>query len=134
MDNNIQFNIEGKPLRLHELDISGLAKYLKDNKVRTTQGKLIQELHEGHLSVIEDPARFKVLACGRRWGKTLIASLMALATLMQINRRVWIIAPDYSLCEKVFRELYNILVVQLKIIRPGKPGGGRARNQKGDYY
>lgn len=125
---------EGKPLRLHELDIENLALYLNKNKIRTTQGKLIQPLHSGHLSVINDPARFKVLAMGRRWGKTLIVSLMALATLMQLNRRVWIIAPDYGLCEKVFRELYHILVVQLKIIRPGKPGGGRARNQKGDYY
>lgn len=127
-------NTEGKPLRLDELDIESLALYLHQNKVRTTQGKLIQPLHSGHLSVIKDPARFKVLACGRRWGKTLITALMALATLMQMNRRVWIIAPDYGLTEKVFRELYSILVVQLKIIRPGKPGGGRARNQKGDYY
>lgn len=127
-------NTEGKPLRLHDLDIAALADYLNKNKVRTTQGKVIQALHDGHLSVINDPARFKVLACGRRWGKTLIASLMALATLMQVNRRVWIVGPDYSLCEKVFRELYHILVVQLKIIRPGKPGGGRARNQRGDLY
>ncbi len=130
----IQYNTEGKPLRIHELDIEGLAEYLYKNKIRTTQGKLIQPLHSGHLSVVSDPARFKVLACGRRWGKTLLTSLTALAVLMQMNRRVWIVAPDYSLCEKVFRELYHILVVQLKIIRPGKPGGGRARNQKGDYY
>jgi hypothetical protein len=129
-----EYNVEGKPLRIHELDIEGLAKYLHDNKVRTSQGKLIQPLHEGHLEVIKDIARFKTLACGRRWGKTLLTSLIALAVLMQMNRRVWIIAPDYSLCEKVFRELYHILVIQLKIIRPGKPGGGRARNQKGDYY
>lgn len=65
---------------------------------------------------------------------TLLTSLMALGVLMQMNRRVWIVAPDYGLCEKVFRELYNILVTQLQIIRPGKPNGGRARNQKGDYY
>jgi hypothetical protein len=129
-----QFNVEGKPLRIHELDIEALAKWLNEKNIRTTQGKIIQPLHEGHLEVLSDAARFKVLACGRRWGKTLLTSLMALAVLMQINRRVWIIAPDYSLCEKVFRELYSILVHQLKIIQPGKPGGGRARNQKGDYY
>lgn len=134
MSDIVNYNIEGKPLRIHELDIESLAKYLYDNKVRTTQGKLIQPLHEGHLEVLRDPARFKALACGRRWGKTLLTSLIALSVLFQMNRRVWIVAPDYSLCEKVFRELYSILVIQLKIIRPGKPGGGRARNQKGDYY
>lgn len=125
---------EGKPLRVHELNVEALANTLCEQKIRTSQGKLIQPLHSGHLSVIEDPARFKVLACGRRWGKTLLTALTALAVLMQPRRRVWIVAPDYSLCEKVFRELYNILVVQLKLIKPNKPGGGRARNQKGEYY
>jgi len=128
------YNVEGKPLRLHELNIPALAEFLNAKKVRTSQGKIIQPLHEGHLEVLLDPARFKVLACGRRWGKTLLVSLMALSALFQLRRRVWIIAPDYSLCEKVFRELYGILVNQLGIIKPGKPGGGRARNQKGDYY
>jgi len=129
-----RYNVEGKPLKLHELDIAGLAEHLFGKGVRTTQGKLIMPLHEGHLEVLVDPARFKVLACGRRWGKTLLTSLVALAVLMQVNRRVWIVAPDYTLAEKVFRELYNILVTQLQIIRPGKPNGGRARFQKGDYY
>jgi hypothetical protein len=132
--NSIQYNSEGKPLRIHDLDIESLALWLNEQKVRTSQGKIIMPLHEGHSAVLTDEARFKVLSCGRRWGKTLLTSLMALAVLMQMNRRVWIVAPDYSLCEKVFRELYSILVTQLKIIRPGKPGGGRARNQKGDYY
>jgi hypothetical protein len=131
---DINTNVEGKPLRIHELNISELAQKLHDAKIRTTQGKLIQPLHLGHLEVLDDPARFKVLSCGRRWGKTLLTSLMALGVLFQMNRRVWIVAPDYGLCEKVFRELYNILVNQLKIIKPGKPGCGRARNQKGDYY
>ena len=129
-----EFNVEGKPIRLDQLDIEGLAQWLMDQKVRTTQGKLIQPLHEGHREVLADPARYKVLACGRRWGKTLITSLIALAVLMQVNRRVWVVAPDYGLAEKVFRELYNILVTQLKLIQPGKPGKGRARYQKGDFY
>lgn len=129
-----EFNTEGKPLRIHELNVEALALTLFEKKIRTTQGKLIQPLHSGHLSVLEDIGRFKVLACGRRWGKTLLTALMALAVLMQPRRRVWIVAPDYALCEKVFRELYNILVVQMKLIKPNKPGGGRARNQKGEYY
>ena len=127
-----EYNVEGKPIRIHELNIKDLAEYLKEKKIRTAQGKLIQSLHLGHSEVLFDPARFKVLACGRRWGKTLLTSLIALAVLMQVNRRVWIVAPTYDLTEKVFRELYNILVNQLKVIKPGKVG--KARNQKGDYY
>lgn len=134
MNDANDFNVEGKPLRVHELNVEALADMLFEKKIRTSQGKLIQPLHPGHLTVSMDPARFKVLACGRRWGKTLYTALVALAVLMQPRRRVWIVAPDYSLCEKVFRELYNILVIQLKLIKPGKPGGGRARNQKGEYF
>lgn len=130
----VKYNTEGKPLRIHDLDIEALAEWLMERKIRTSQGKLIMPLHNGHKEVLNDSARFKVLACGRRWGKTLLTSLMALAVLMQVNRRIWIVAPDYSLTEKVFRELYSILVTQLQIIKPGKRGGGRARNQKGDYY
>lgn len=63
------FNIEGRPLKLHELDIKGLAELLHSKKIRTSQGKIIQPLHSGHLEIVEDPARYKVLACGRRFGK-----------------------------------------------------------------
>lgn len=125
---------EGKPIRIHNLDIEGLAKWLHEKKIRTTKGKLIMPLHDGHLDIVADPARFKVLACGRRWGKTLIASMIVLSVLMQVNRRVWVVAPDYNLAEKVFRELYSILVTQLKLIQPGKRNKGRARYQKGDFY
>lgn len=129
---DVVYNTIGAPLRIHELNIEGLAEDFYKKKIRTTQGKLIQPLHEGHLEVLNDPARFKVLACGRRWGKTLLTSLMAVSVLMQENRRVWVVAPDYNLAEKVFREVYSILVTQMKIIIPGKQG--RARNQKGDYF
>lgn len=125
---------EGKPLRLSDLDIEALAQFLNSKNLRTSQGKVYQPLHAAHLEILGDSSRFKVLACGRRFGKTFIVVLMALAALMQLNRRIWIVAPDYSLCEKVFRELYSLLVVQMQIIQPGKKGGGRARNQKGDYY
>lgn len=130
----IQYNTEGRPLRIHELDIQNLALWLHSNKIRTTQGKIIQPLHSGHLEVINDEARFKVLAMGRRWGKSLITSLMALSVLMQPSRRVWVVAPSYDLAEKVFREIYSILVTQLKLVKPGKPDGGKARNQPGDYF
>lgn len=128
------FNIEGAPLRINTLAINDLANHLHEKKIRTSQGKIIQPLHSGHIKVINDPARYKVLACGRRWGKTLLTSLVALSVLFQPRRRVWVCAPDYALGEKVFREIYNILVTQMKIIRIGKPGGGKARFQKGDFY
>lgn len=129
---HVETNVEGNPLRIHDLDIEKLALYLNEKKVKTTQGKIYQPLHKAHLQILEDGSRFKVLACGRRFGKTFIVTLMILAAMMQPSRRCWVVAPDYTLCEKVFRELYSILVHQLKLIVPGKKG--RARYQKGDYY
>lgn len=128
-----EYNVEGKPLKLVDLNIEALAIMLHENNIRTTQGKLIQPLHKGHLDVLAVDARYKVLAAGRRFAKTLLCVLTAMAVLMQPNRRIFIVAPDYSLGEKVFRELYSIFVLQMKLIRPGKPGGGRATNQKGNY-
>ena len=64
---NFTVNSEGRPIRIHELDIEGLAQWLTEKKIRTSQGKLIMPLHNGHKEVLKDQARFKVLACGRRW-------------------------------------------------------------------
>ena len=119
--NTEEFNVEGAPLKLHELNIPEFADYLHDKKIRTVQGKLFQPLHTGHLEILADPARFKVLACGRRFGKSLLTSIVALTVLFQPNRRIWIVAPTYDLGDKIYREIYSVLVTQMKIIQPGKP-------------
>ena len=144
MDKN--YTVEsGQPLRLHELDIQGLDKQLYDLNIRWKNGKRVGELklpdgtsvfqglHEGQQKIVDSEARFKVVACGRRFGKTAVAALVALAAIFQQNRRIWIVGPEYVHVEKVFQELYTILVTQLKVIGKGIPGTA-ARKSKGDYY
>lgn len=75
------FDNIGQPLRLHEMDIQGLTKTLYDQRIRWKNGKVIGEirhedgtsefvgLHDGQKQIVESPARFKVVACGRRFGK-----------------------------------------------------------------
>lgn len=135
----------GLPLRLNDLNIEELARVLYDNKIRWKNGKVIGELrdennqpyfagiHDGQKKIVDSPARFKVVACGRRFGKTAVAALVALATILQPNRRCWIVGPEYSHVEKVFQELYYILVVQLKLVGKSVPNSA-ARKSKGDYY
>ena len=135
----------GQPLRLHELNVQELAKTLYDQRIRWKNGKIIGEirdehknsifvgLHEGQKKVVESHARFKVVACGRRFGKSAIASLIALSAFFQPNRRIWIVGPEYSHVEKIFQELYHILVNQLKVVGKHVPGSA-ARKSKGDYY
>jgi hypothetical protein len=52
-------------------------------------------LHPGQREVRDSPARFKVLACGRRWGKTRLGAFLSVAYALQ-GKRVWWIAPIYS--------------------------------------
>ena len=56
--------------------------------------------------VFQDPTRFKIYACGRRWGKTKGAQNWAIkkGLLDQKNDLTWWVAPIYSQGKSVFRE------------------------------
>lgn len=135
----------GQPLRLHELNIQELTRTLYELGIRWKNGKKIGELvyddggkefvglHKGQIEVVESPARFKVVSFGRRTGKTAVAALIAIAAFFQPRRRIWIVGPEYSHVEKVFQELYSILVNQMKVIGKGVKNSA-ARKAKGDYY
>ena len=55
--------------------------------------------------VREEESRFKVLAIGRRGGKTLYATIDSkdglVADLVLPNQYVWIVAPNYDLTQRV---------------------------------
>ena len=70
--------------------------------------------HEGQLRLHypEKESRFTVAVCGRRWGKSKSASIEAQIILAQPNKRVWIVAPTYDLSEKIFREIWNTLLIE----------------------
>jgi len=62
--------------------------------------------HKGQELIHNSNSRFRFLACGRRWGKTMFASKELLnEAVAWANHRYWIVAPNYSLTEKVFREV-----------------------------
>lgn len=67
--------------------------------------------HRGQLLVHSSRARFRVLACGRRWGKSLCAAMEGLAASLIPGSRGWVVAPTYELAEKVFRELFTVFSV-----------------------
>ena len=59
----------------------------------------------GQREIAEHPARFKVVCCGRRWGKTLLGVVLCLRTALP-GGRTWWVAPHY----KEAREGWNVLV------------------------
>lgn len=56
---------------------------------------VLPNLHAGQREVFEHPARFHLLLCGRRWGKTRLGVVIALRELFQ-GHKVWWVAPTYS--------------------------------------
>lgn len=66
-------------------------------------------LHPGQAQVMDDPARFKVVACGRRWGKTELGKTALLRLALQQGRRAWWLAPTIMMASQVWRDLKNSL-------------------------
>jgi len=52
--------------------------------------------HEGQRNVLESKARFRVLMCGRRWGKSLISKQYTITESLAGNINAYI-TPTYSL-------------------------------------
>lgn len=55
----------------------------------------LPSLHHYQQIVAKDPSRFKVLVCGRRWGKSKLAAVLALRAAL-LGQKVWWVAPTYS--------------------------------------
>ena len=84
--------------------------------------------HPGQSEVHRSLARFKVLACGRRWGKTILGVHECLDVASK-GGRAWWVAPNYKMSEVGWRPLQH--VAQMVGIQPRNvdrqipfPGGG----------
>lgn len=64
----------------------------------------IPPLRPDQQDIADHPARFKVVACGRRWGKTTLGLAMA-SEVAQAGGRVWWVAPTYGLAFHPWRTL-----------------------------
>lgn len=60
--------------------------------------RLNLSLHPGQHEVSISPARFRVVACGRQWGKSRLGSGEAFAAALE-GKSVWWVAPDYPLAQ-----------------------------------
>lgn len=57
-------------------------------------------------------ARFVVACCGRRWGKSHSAAKEAEIVLTKPDKHVWIVAPNYGTSEKIFRIIWEDMIVK----------------------
>lgn len=63
--------------------------------------------HTGQAAVLKHPARFKVLDCGRRWGKTRLGVMECLIVAAR-GGRAWWVAPSYKMSEVGWRPLRRL--------------------------
>lgn len=68
-------------------------------------------LHDGQAAVVHDPTRIRVLACGRRWGKTRLGAALCIAAALD-GGRAWWVAPSYKMAAVGWR-LISTLAVQV---------------------
>jgi hypothetical protein len=67
-------------------------------------GPPVPDLREDQREIAGHPARFRVVACGRRWGKTTLGLWLA-GQAAAGGQRVWWVAPSYSLAFHPWRTL-----------------------------
>lgn len=65
-------------------------------------------LHPGQRSVYEDDTRFRVVACGRRWGKTELGKRLVIDEIFR-GGHVWWVSPTFGMADTVWRELKSLL-------------------------
>ena len=68
----------------------------------------LPELHSKQYEIIEQAKRFNVLNCGRRWGKSVLATNLISEAAID-GYPVGYFAPTYKLLEGTFREALDIL-------------------------
>ena len=64
-------------------------------------------LHPGQQIVAESKARFRVVVCGRRWGKTKLGIVLALKRGLE-GGRVWWISPTYPLARSAWNDFAEL--------------------------
>lgn len=72
--------------------------------------------HGGQRKFHSSQARFKVMDCGRRWGKSTSGPYDQVPKMLLKEPKLgWIVAPTYDLGEKEFRVFWKILVDTLQV-------------------
>ncbi len=79
-----------------------LAQHTPDNP---NVVQLVKPHMGGQRALYRHSARYQVVACGRRWGKTSFGKLMAAETLFKYRVDVWFFTPTYKMASTIWRDL-----------------------------
>ncbi len=61
--------------------------------------------HINQQKVLASSARYRIVACGRRWGKTIVGQIEIVEAAAVQNKACWWLAPTYNMADHVWRDL-----------------------------
>lgn len=71
------------------------------------------DLHPNQLKIYDDPAKVKVICCGRRFGKTVLAGNVVVTKAFSLpNSMSWIVSPRYSQTMIMWRKITKLIPKQ----------------------
>lgn len=106
----------GEPLLINKLNVPEFVNTLIEKNISFTDSK-IYPLHPRQVDIVKDEARFKSIACGRRFGKSILCALIGAAVAMQPGRKIWVVSNTYELTDRVFARLFDLIVNKLKLAK-----------------
>ena len=93
------------------------------------QIEILPKPHPSQQRILNHPARFKVLVCGRRWGKTVLGVCACVLTAAK-GGRTWWVAPTFPIAQegwrmslRVCRDLPGVQILESERLI-NFPGGG----------
>lgn len=72
--------------------------------MRKKEEVVLPKPHKGQLKVLNSTARFKVMCCGRRFGKTLICQIIAIQSMLE-GQKIAYVTPSFDLGKEFFKEV-----------------------------
>jgi len=61
------------------------------------------EPHPAQAQIIEGQKRFTTVLAGRQFGKSKLVSYFIIKELLGSNKRIWLVAPNYDLTQRIFK-------------------------------
>jgi hypothetical protein len=89
---------------LAEVDPEAAAKLLLK-----LQSKIVTPHSGGQMEIMESEARFQVVCCGRRFGKTVIGAKKLLVRCRRPKQMTWWVAPTYKVVKRGYAEVLRQL-------------------------
>jgi predicted phage terminase large subunit-like protein len=78
------------------------------------------KLHERQMEVAFHPAQFKVVVCGRQWGKTWLGAFLAVRAALE-GKHIWWVAPSFPIGDLGWRRVLKLSAAETERHVEGRP-------------